>query len=157
MPAEPRVLVWNEHRHERESEQVRAVYPDGIHEAVAAPLRAAGLSVRTATLDEPEHGLTEAVLDETDVLFWWGHRAHDEVADEVAERVRARVLDGLGLVVLHSAHFSKPFRLLMGTSCDLKWREADDHERLWVVAPGHPIAEGLGEYIDIEREEMYGE
>ena len=157
MPAEPRVLVWNEHRHERESEQVRAVYPDGIHEAVAAPLRAAGLSVRTATLDEPEHGLTEAVLDETDVLFWWGHRAHDEVADEVAERVRARVLDGLGLVVLHSAHFSKPFRLLMGTSCDLKWREVDDHERLWVVAPGHPIAEGLPEHIDLPREEMYGE
>jgi trehalose utilization protein len=152
-----RVTVWNEFRHERTNPQVGAIYPHGIHEALAAPLREAGHVVRTATLDEPEHGLSGAVLAATDVLVWWGHKAHAELRDEVADRVQARVLEGMGLIALHSAHFSKPFRRLMGTSCDLKWRVADERERLWVVAPGHPIAEGLPERIELEREEMYGE
>ena len=151
----PRVTVWNEYRHEINDDEVAKVYPDGIHGALAAALRDGGLEVRTATLDEPEHGLTEEVLDATDVLLWWAHMAHDEVADEVVERVYQRVLGDMGLVVLHSGHLSKIFRRLMGTSCDLKWRH-DDCERLWVVAPGHQIAEGLGEYIELE-EEMYGE
>lgn len=152
-----RVTVWNEFRHERTNDAVRAHYPDGIHEALARPLRAAGHEVRTATLDEPEHGLGETVLAATDVLLWWGHKAHDEVRDEVAGRVQTRVLAGMGLVALHSAHFSKVFKQLMGTGCDLKWRVADERERLWVVAPGHPIAAGLPERIELEREEMYGE
>ena len=91
------------------------------------------------------------------MLIWWGHRAHGEVADEIVERVQERVLDGMGLIVLHSGHYSKIFKALMGTSCSLKWREANDNERIWIVNPGHPIAAGLPEYIDIEREEMYGE
>ncbi len=153
----PRVTVWNEFRHERKDREVAEVYPEGIHATIAGALREAGLTVRTATLDEPEHGLTEAVLAETDVLTWWGHLAHREVADEIVERVQRRVLDGMGLVVLHSGHFSKIFQKLMGTTCNLKWRETDDRERLWVVAPGHPITEGLGEYFEIEQEEMYGE
>jgi len=157
MSAPLRVTVWNEFRHERSNPQVGAVYPDGIHAALAGPLREAGHEVRTATLDEPGHGLGGDVLASTDVLLWWGHKAHDEVEDEVARQVQARVLDGMGLVALHSAHFSKPFKLLMGTSCDLKWRVADERERLWVVAPGHPVAEGLPERIELEREEMYGE
>lgn len=152
-----RVTVWNEYRHERQSDKVRSIYPDGMHAVIAAALGEHGLTVRTATLDEPEHGLTQDVLDQTDVLTWWGHIAHDDVSDEVVARVQARVLDGMGLVVLHSGHFSKIFKRLMGTSCDLKWRESNDRERLWIVAPGHPITEGLGEYIDIEHEEMYGE
>ena len=113
--------------------------------------------MRTATLDEPEHGLSQHVLDETDCLIWWGHRAHDEVSDEVVERVKQRVLNGMGLIVLHSAHFSKPFKALMGTSCDLKWREASEKCRLWVVDPTHPILAGIGETIELDREEMYGE
>ena len=152
-----RVTVWNEFRHEKSSEEVRAIYPDGIHEAIAAPLRVAGLTVRTATLDEPEHGLTKEVLDDTDVLIWWGHMAHSEVSDDKVQEVVQRVLDGMGLIVLHSAHFSKVFRSLMGTSCDLKWREAGEHERLWVIDPAHPIAAGLGEYLELPAEEMYGE
>jgi trehalose utilization protein len=154
-----RVTVWNEFRHEQEpSHPARQVYPDGIHEAIAAPLRAeADLRVRTATLDEPEHGLTADALDATDVLIWWGHAAHEAVSAAVVERVRARVLDGMGLIVLHSGHFSLIFKRLMGTSCDLKWREGNDHERIWVVEPGHPIAAGLGETIELEHEEMYGE
>ena len=153
-----RVNVWNEFRHERVDEQVKAIYPEGIHGAIAEGLRAEeGIEVRTAVLDDPEHGLTEAVLAETDVLTWWGHRAHGDVDDAVAERVRQRVLDGMGLIVLHSGHFSKVFKLLMGTSCDLQWRVDEGNERLWVVSPGHRIAAGVGDCIDLEHEEMYGE
>jgi trehalose utilization protein len=152
-----RITVWNEFRHERSNPAVAAVYPDGIHAALAGPLREAGHAARTATLDEPEHGLGGAVLDETDVLLWWGHQAHAEVQDAVVDRIQARVLDGMGLIPLHSAHFSKIFKRLMGTSCNLKWRVAGERERLWVVAPGHPIAAGLPERIEIEPEEMYGE
>ncbi len=151
------VTVWNEFRHEKKNEKVQAIYPDGIHAVIAQALSAAGLSTRTATLDEPEHGLTDEVLANTDVLFWWGHMAHGDVSDATVDKVQARVLEGMGLVVLHSGHFSKPFKRLMGTSCDLKWREANDRERLWVVAPGHPIAQGLGEQIVLDKEEMYGE
>jgi len=152
------VTVWNEYRHEREEERFARVYPEGIHAAIAAGLREhAEFTVRTATLDEPEHGLTEDVLSATDVLLWWGHKAHPSVEDAIVERVHARVLDGMGLIVLHSGHFSKIFKRLMGTTCDLKWREAGDRERLWVVAPGHPIADGIGEYIELDQEEMYGE
>lgn len=151
------VTVWNEFRHERSNPEVGSVYPEGIHEALAAPLRAAGHRVSTATLDEPEHGLGATVLEATDVLLWWGHQAHAEVQDDVALRVHDRVLGGMGLIALHSAHFSKIFKRLMGTSCDLKWRVANERERLWVVAPGHPIAAGLPERIDLMREEMYGE
>jgi trehalose utilization protein len=157
MTTSPRVTVWNEYRHELQEAHIGAIYPEGIHGAIAAGLREHGLAVRTATLDEPEHGLTEAVLDETDVLIWWGHKAHREVDDAIVERVKARVLGGMGLVVLHSGHFSKIFKALMGTTCDLKWREGGDKERLWVVAPGHPITEGIGEYIELDEEEMYGE
>jgi trehalose utilization protein len=152
-----RVTVWNEYRHEKTHAEVARIYPDGIHEAIARHLRAEGLEVRTATLDEPEHGLTEAVLAQTDTLIWWGHMAHDEVQDEVVDRVCGRVLDGMGLVVLHSAHLSRIFRKLMGTSCQLKWREMGERERLWVVEPGHPIVAGLGEYFEIPHAEMYGE
>jgi trehalose utilization protein len=153
-----RVTVWNEYRHEKESPEIAAVYPNGIHDAIAEGLQAVeGLEVRTATLDEPEHGLTEEVLANTDVLTWWGHKAHPAVQDEIVNRVHKRVLEGMGLVVLHSGHHSKLFKKLMGTTCDLKWREADEKERFWVVSPGHPIVEGLPEYFELEREEMYGE
>jgi trehalose utilization protein len=152
-----RVTVWNEYRHELSDEVVRAIYPAGIHATIADALRTDDIDVRTATLDEPEHGLTVTALAATDVLVWWGHMAHDEVADEIVDRVQARVLGGMGLVVLHSGHFSKIFRRLMGTSCDLKWREANERERIWVVDPGHPIAAGLGESFVIDHEEMYGE
>ncbi|MCA1061817.1 ThuA domain-containing protein [Rossellomorea sp. AcN35-11] len=151
------VTVWNENRHEQKNPKVREVYPEGIHGAIASFLGEAAFNVKTATLDEREHGLTEDVLNGTDVLVWWGHIAHEEVSDEVVERVKQRVLDGMGLIVLHSGHFSKIFKSLMGTSCDLKWREADEKERIWIIDPSHPITAGLGEYIELEKEEMYGE
>lgn len=150
------VTVWNEFRHEKVNEKVASIYPEGMHKAIANGMDAT-VTVRTATLDEPEHGLTDQVLEWTDVLVWWGHMAHNEVRDDIVEKVRQRVLRGMGLIVLHSGHFSKIFKQLMGTSCDLKWREADEKERVWIVNPGHPIADGLGEYIELPHEEMYGE
>ncbi len=153
-----KVTVWNEFRHEKENEVVAGVYPNGIHGAIKAGIAGNdGFEIRTATLDEPENGLPDAILDDTDVLIWWGHKAHGAVADEVVERVHKRVLGGMGLVVLHSGHHSKIFKKLMGATANLKWREENDKERLWVVSPGHPIVDGIGEYIEIEEEEMYGE
>lgn len=150
------VTIWNEYRHEHNNPKVAEIYPKGIHGAIGEGLESE-FHVRYATLDMPDHGLSEEVLNATDVLLWWGHMAHNEVEEEIVERVYRRVLQGMGLIVLHSGHFSKIFKKLMGTSCDLKWREANDKERLWVVSPGHPIAEGIGEYIELEQEEMYGE
>jgi trehalose utilization protein len=159
------VIVWNEFEHERESATVRAVYPDGLHMTIANALHetppllhgALPLTIGTATLDQPEHGLSEERLAGCDVLVWWGHKAHAKVSDEVVERVQRRVLEGMGLIVLHSGHFSKIFRRLLGTNCSLKWREAAEKERLWVIEPSHPIAAGLGEYFELPHEEMYGE
>jgi trehalose utilization protein len=153
-----RVTVWNENRHEKSDPKVAEVYPKGIHGTIAEALsRESDMIARTATLDEPAHGLTDEVLASTDVLAWWGHMAHDQVKEEIAEKVKARVLEGMGLIVLHSAHMSKPFTKLMGTSCLLRWREAGEKERLWVVEPGHPIVDGLGPYFELPHEEMYGE
>lgn len=152
-----RVTVWNEFRHERESEEVRAVYPEGIHQCIAQTLGENDFEVHTATLDEPEHGLTDEVLSRTDVLFWWAHMCHDQVSDEVAKKVADRVLGGMGLVVLHSGHFSKPFQRLMGTTGQLTWREDGTSTRIWAVNPAHPIAQGIGKYIDLPAEEMYCE
>jgi trehalose utilization protein len=152
------VTVWNEYRHEKRDPAIAQVYPEGIHGAIAAALREQpGVEVGTATLDEPEHGLSDEVLANTDVLVWWGHQAHAEVRDEIVDRVQQRVLNGMGLIVLHSGHFSKIFRRLMGTACSLKWREIGEKSRLWVTAPGHPIVEGLGPYFEIPHTEMYSE
>lgn len=153
-----RVTVWNEFRHERGNEIVRAIYPDGIHATIATALSAdPAIAVRAATLDEPEHGLPESVLAHTDVLVWWGHKAHGEVAEGVVDRVAQRVWEGMGLIVLHSGHFSKIFKRLMGTPCSLRWREAGERERLWAINPSHPIAQGVGAAIELAQSEMYGE
>ncbi|MCX8052186.1 MAG: ThuA domain-containing protein [Armatimonadetes bacterium] len=153
-----RVTIWNEFRHEKRPGKPQEIYPNGMHTVIADYLKQqTGIQVRTATLDEPDHGLTDDVLASTDVLIWWGHTAHGEVRDEIVDKVQKAVLDGMGLIVLHSGHFSKIFRRLMGTTCDLKWREIGEKERIWVIDPAHPIATGLPEYFEIPHEEMYGE
>ena len=154
-----RVTVWNEFLHEKQSPEIAKIYPEGIHGAIAKYLSGKPeFKVRTATLEMPEHSLSDDVLNNTDVLVWWGHMAHDRVSDAVADKVYRRITNGgMGLIVLHSGHYSKIFRRLMGTSCGLRWREAGERERLWVVSPGHPIASGLGDYFEIEHTEMYGE
>ena len=153
----PRVTIWNEFRHEKTNPAVAALYPEGMHATLAQALRGQGLEVRTAVLDEPEHGLGEAVLAATDTLIWWGHKAHEEVDDAVVVRVQDAVWRGMGLVVLHSAHYSKIFRRLLGTPCTLNWRDDGELERLWVTAPEHPIAAGIAPCIELQKEEMYGE
>ncbi|MBL8152478.1 MAG: ThuA domain-containing protein [Blastocatellia bacterium] len=152
------VTVWNEFQHEKRDLAVKSIYPDGIHETIASHLRKLDkVEVKTATLDQPEQGLSQQILDSTDVLIWWGHIAHNQVSNEAVLRVCQRVWEGMGLIVLHSGHFSKVFKALMGTSCNLKWREAQDSEILWVTSPGHPITAGINDHIRLEIEEMYGE
>ncbi|MEI6602930.1 MAG: ThuA domain-containing protein [Clostridia bacterium] len=150
------VLVWNEFRHEKD-EEIKKIYPLGIHLAIADFLgKETDFSVKTATLDEENHGITQEILDETDVIVWWGHIAHGEVKDEIAQMVADAVLKGRGLVVLHSGHLSKPFVKLMGTSCMLNWRDGD-RERVWCIAPNHPIAQNVPLQFELQQEEMYGE
>ncbi len=155
------VTVWHEYRHEHTDDTVAKLYPKGMHAVMKDAIEqqlGEQVIVRTATLDEPDHGLTDEVLAQTDVLTWWGHAAHGEVRDDIVDKVQQRVLEGMGLVVLHSAHYSKIFRRLMGTTCSLRWREAGEKERLWCLLPGHPIADGLDdEHFELPQTEMYGE
>lgn len=151
------VTVWNEGIHEKTSDAVAGVYPAGIHGCIKNFLSSQeGLKIRSATLLQRRCGLPDETLNATDVLIWWGHAAHSRVPDKLVEKIHKRVLGGMGLIVLHSAHHSKIFKALMGTSCNLSWRE-DDRERLWTVNPAHPIARGVPEYFDLDSEEMYGE
>jgi trehalose utilization protein len=154
-----RVTVWSEFRHEQRNAAIKEIYPRGMHEAIGDSLKKSpDLTVNYATLDEPNHGLSDELLRETDVMTWWGHMAHGEVDDVVVEKVYQRVLQGMGLIVLHSGHFSKIFRRLMGTTCNLKWREEkNEREVLWVTRPGHPIVRDIDDHFVIDREEMYGE
>jgi trehalose utilization protein len=153
-----RVTVWGENIHDKKHKKVQEVYPKGMHTCIADALNQdGGIRATTATLDQPEHGLTEQVLANTDVLSWWGHVGHGQVDDTIVERVQRRVLEGMGLIVLHSGHFSKIFKRLMGTSGALCWREAGEKERLWVCNPGHPITQGIDGCIELAHEEMYGE
>lgn len=156
-----RVTVWGENFHENRDESVRKIYPEGMHTTIAEGIRenlGDRVEVRTATLDQPEHGLTQEVIDNTDVMTWWGHARHGAVSDEVVDRVEQAVLGGMGLLVLHSAHFSKIFKRLMGTTCTLRWRsETRDRELVWTVNPAHPIAAGIPHPIIIPEQEMYGE
>lgn len=153
-----RVTVWNEFRHEKTDEAVKKHYPQGMHKTIAAFLNnELDLDASTATLDQPEHGLSDEVLNKTDVLIWWGHVAHGEVKDEIATKVIRKVQEGMGFIALHSAHLAKPLTGLLGTSCVLKWREAGEKERLWNIEPGHPVTVGIPDYIELPQEEMYGE
>ena len=154
-----KVTIWNEYLHEKENDTVKNLYPDGIHNAIAKGIEPLGnFSIKTATLEQDdEHGLSDAVLADTDVLIWWGHKAHERVRDDIVERVHKHVLNGMGLIVLHSGHFSKIFQRTLGTHCSLKWREADEKERLWNLEPSHPIMQGIPDYFELPQEEMYGE
>ena len=153
-----RTVVWGENIHERINKVVAEIYPKGMHTTIAEALNTDGaISATTATLQEDEHGLPQARLDETDVLVWWGHAAHGKVRDDIVEQVTNAVWSGMGAIFLHSAHFSKPFKRLMGAPCNLTWREAGERERLWLTSRNHPIAAGLPDHFELETEEMYGE
>lgn len=152
-----RVTIFNEYIHERMYENIAKVYPKGIHGCIAEFLGIdEEISVTCATMEMPEHGLTEEVLQNTDVLIWWAHREHEGISDEVVKRVKHYVLCGMGLIALHSAHHSKIMKELLGTSLNLRWRHGDS-EKLICTAPEHPIASGVSMRIELEQEEMYGE
>ncbi len=152
-----RVTIWNEFYHEKNDPRVAELYPEGLHKAIADGIAADDLQIRLASLDEPECGLPDEVLKRTDVLLWWGHMRHGDVPDDVVRRVQREVLEGMGLIVLHSGHFSKIFRALMGTNCSLRWREVGERERVWNIDPGHRITQGIGDYFELPHAEMYGE
>lgn len=152
-----RVTIWNEFVHEQSPGPVQDLYPEGLHKAIGKGISADDLEIRYATLDEPENGLPQEVVDNTDVMIWWGHCAHHKVDDEVVKRVHKRVQEGMGMIILHSGHFSKIIKALTGCTCSLKWREAAERCIVWNVAPYHPITKGIGEYFEIPHEEMYGE
>lgn len=156
-----RVTIWNEYRQENENNEnaikIRAIHPKGIHETIAEFLSVyPELEIKTATLDMPDCGLSEPVLNETDVLVWWAHVAHEDVPDDLVERIHQRILKGMGFIALHSAHMCKVLQRTLGTSGSLQWREGD-FCRVWNLAPTHPIAFGIPSYFELPEEEMYGE
>jgi len=161
-----RVCIWNEALLDRKPQHVQEMalrtYPEGLHIPLADGLRKTlgdAAIVETATFPEPEHGLPKERLDNIDVLLWWGHNYHRDVADKVVDRVCERVFkDGMGFIPLHSAHYSKPFKRLLGCTGDLAWRNIGEKERLWITNPAHPIVAGLDScYLELEKAEMYGE
>ena len=153
-----RVVVWNEFKHEKEDAKVKANYPNGIHECIAGWLRKEpDMDVENGNTPEKEHGLTQKVLDNTDVLIWWGHAQHDKVKDEIVDRIQKRILEGMGLIALHSSHMSKIFKRMNGTSCCLQWRDVGEKCNIWVANPYHPICKGVNGVIEVQHEEMYGE
>lgn len=153
-----RVLIWNEFVHERTKDHVKAIYPDGIHNCIKEFLGVnEDLEIRTATLDQENIGLSDELLEQTDVLIWWAHMKHKDVPDEWIPKIVARVHAGMGFIGLHSAHHSKIFKALMGTTGNLQWRESGDYERLWNIAPNHPVMKGIPEYFELDGEETYGE
>ncbi len=156
-----RVTIWNEFVHERQEgewgDKIREFYPHGIHNTLKENLAAEDLEIRAVSLQDPDQGLPDDLLQNTDVLFWWGHCAHGQVADELVAKIQRRVLEGMGLVVLHSGHESKIFQRMMGTRCNLRWREIGESERLWVVDPAHPIVRDVPMTFSLPHTEMYGE
>lgn len=156
-----KVTIWNEFVHERDpkelGEKIRKIYPNGMHALLKEKLASPDLDIRLSSLEQPEQGLPDSLLNDTDVLLWWGHCAHAKVEDALVDRIQKRVLSGMGLIVLHSGHFSKIFKRLMGTSCSLHWRDVGEKERLWCLAPNHPITQGVPETFTLPHSEMYGE
>ena len=150
------VVIYNEFNDTHQTGKTLKAYPTGIHGVLKDLFEKAGHNVKVYTLKNINE-ITEDVLKQTDVMVWWGHTNHQDVSDAVADKVAESVLKGMGFIALHSAHLAKPFKRLMGTACNLKWREIDEKERVWVVLPNHPIAKGINEYFEIPHEEMYGE
>lgn len=151
------VTIWNEFRHEKNDENVKVLYPSGLHAAIRDGIACDDFNIRLACLDDPDQGLPEDMLNDTDVLLWWGHCHHDEVEQKLVDRIVDRVRrQGMGFIALHSGHHSRPFRALLGATGDLSWGD-DQPEIVWNIMPSHPIAAGIPEHFVLPVEEMYGE
>lgn len=153
-----RVTIWNEFRHEKTKENVKAIYPNGLHACIRDFLAVnEDMEITLAALDDPEQGLPDERLENTDVLIWWGHMAHHEVSDALVEKIRNRVYLGkMGFIALHSGHHSKPFKAIVGTNGNLQWGR-NQKEIVWNLMPAHPIAAGIPDHFLLESEEMYSE
>jgi trehalose utilization protein len=152
--AQRRVVVWSE-----ATAPLDKVYPNDVNVAIADGLKPlSGWEVITANLDQPDQGLSNELLNQTDVLIWWGHKRHDEVKDDLVQRIVRRVKEeGMGFIAVHSAHFAKPYRKLMGTACSWREYKADGTSaKVIVKAPNHPIAKGVKDF-NLPRIERYGE
>lgn len=153
-----RVTIWNENWDEVRFENVHKIYPEGIHMAISGFLQKdARLKVQATTPAGDDFGLSQELLDDTDVLIWWGHVIHHLVPQDAVERVCERVLGGMGMISLHSSVYSKPFERLIGKVMNCAYREVGEKERVWVVNPAHSIAWGLKECFEIEHSEVYRE
>ena len=152
------VTIWNEYRHEKSDENVAKLYPNGLHAAIGEFLsKNDDMKITLAALDDPDQGLPDEVLNNTDVLLWWGHMNHGEVKDDLVERIRQRVyVGGMGFIALHSAHHSKPFRAIVGTTGNLLWGD-NQKEIIWNIMPSHPIAAGIPAHFELPEEELYAE
>jgi trehalose utilization protein len=149
-----KVTIYNEGVHEKKEAAIAEIYPEGIHGQLKKVL-SDEFDVTTYTL-ETVNEITTEVLNNTDVLLWWGHMAHSEVKDELVERVKNRVYnDGMGFLPIHSAHHSKPFRAILGTTGNLAWGR-DQKAIVWNLNPTHPIAAGIPQHFEL-FEELYAE
>ena len=153
-----KVTIWNEFRHEKTKEKVKALYPNGLHAVIGEFLNETGnMEITLAALDDENQGLPDEVLENTDVLIWWGHMFHKEVSDILVEKIKNRVFLGkMGFIALHSAHHSKPFKAIVGTNGNLQWGRVQK-EIIWNMMPSHPIAKGIPDHFILESEELYSE
>lgn len=154
-----KITIFTEHNASMDSPEGKLAYPEGMNECLRLLIAGDGHEVTMIVHGPDDDGseLTEEMLKNTDVLVWWGHWYHGSVNPAVVDMVVDYVNRGMGMLALHSAHESRPMQRLMGTTGALSWREMGENERVWVIDKTHPVAQGLGDYIDIEHEEMYGE
>lgn len=147
--ARPCVVVWSEGTAPKE------VYPNDINGAIAEGLKELkGWEVVVANLSDPNQGLPDELLNRADVLIWWGHQRHDQVKDPLVSKIVKRVKeDGMGFISLHSSHFAKPNKALMGTACSWGAYVGDSTTlKVTVKDPGHPIAKGVKEFTIVHNE-----
>jgi len=105
-PRPVKVVVWDEQQPAQ-----KQAYSSFLGNSVAEHLGAQpGISVRSVNINDPGQGLAGGVLDDCQVLIWWGHVRHAEISAETGRSIVERIKDGkLSLVALHSAHWSTPF------------------------------------------------
>jgi trehalose utilization protein len=147
------VVVWSE------GTAPKSVYPNDINGAVAEGLKdLSGWEVVKAGLSDPDQGLPDKLLQRADVLIWWGHQKHGDVKDELVDKIVKRVKeDGMGFIALHSSHFAKPNKKLMGTACSWKAYVLDSTTlKITVKSPDHPIAKGIKDFT-IDHSERYSD
>lgn len=159
-PVARTVVVWSEGTASVDRGS-REVYPNDINSAIAdglKPLEAEGWKIVKAGLGDPDQGISDELLNRTDVLVWWGHKKHGEVSNDLVAKIDARVREGrMGFISTHSSHFAKPYRKLMGTPCS--WREyKTDGTSVEIIVkdPSHPICKGVKNF-KLPKIERYGE